>query len=127
MQGIGRAARAAAQQTAFASTDQKNRALFAAASVLRASSGKILSANTADLRESAAELSAALVDRLRLDEARVEAMARGLEDIAAARDPIGGHLAEWSRPNGMFCAYLIPRFRPLNQVRNRRLACPGYE
>src|SRR5258708_6783189 len=101
MQGIGRAARAAAQLTAFASTDQKNRALFAAASVVRASSGKILSANTADLRESAAELSAALVDRLRLDEARGEAMARGLEDIAAARDPIGRLLAEWWRPNGL--------------------------
>jgi glutamate-5-semialdehyde dehydrogenase len=101
MQGIGRAARAAAQQAAFASTDQKNRALFAAASALRASSGKILSANAADLRESAAGLPAAIVDRLRLDEARVEAMARGLEDIAAARDPIGAHLAEWSRPNGM--------------------------
>jgi glutamate-5-semialdehyde dehydrogenase len=101
MQGIGRAARAAARQAAFASTDQKNRALLAAASALRASSGKILGANAADLRESAAGLSAAIVDRLRLDEARVEAMARGLEDIAAARDPIGGHLAEWSRPNGM--------------------------
>ena len=101
MQGIGRAARAAAQQSAFASTAQKNRALLAAASALRASSGKILSANAADRRESAAGLSAAMVDRLRLDEARVEAMARGLEDIAAARDPIGRHLAEWSRPNGM--------------------------
>ena len=101
MQGIGRAARVAAQQAAFASTDQKNRALLAAASALRVSSGKILAANAADLRESAAALSAALLDRLRLDEARVAAMARGLEDIAAARDPIGATLAEWSRPNGM--------------------------
>jgi glutamate-5-semialdehyde dehydrogenase len=101
MQGIGRAARVAAQQVAFAPTDQKNRALLAAASALRASSGKILSANAADLRESAAGLSAAMLDRLCLDEARVAAMARGLEDIAAARDPIGAALAEWSRPNGM--------------------------
>jgi glutamate-5-semialdehyde dehydrogenase len=101
MQGIGRAARSAAAQLAFASTDQKNRALCAAASALRTSSGKILSANAADLREAGAELSAALLDRLRLDEARVETMARGLEDIATARDPIGVHLAEWSRPNGM--------------------------
>ena len=101
MQGIGRAARVAAQQAAFASTDQKNRALLAAASALRTSSGKILGANAADVRESAAGLSAALLDRLRLDEARVAAMARGLEDIAAARDPIGATLAEWSRPNGM--------------------------
>jgi glutamate-5-semialdehyde dehydrogenase len=101
MQGIGRAARAAAQQTAFASSDQKNRALLAAAAAVRASMGEILAANAADLRESAADRSAAIIDRLRLDEARLEAMARGLENIAAARDPIGGLLAEWRRPNGM--------------------------
>jgi glutamate-5-semialdehyde dehydrogenase len=101
MQGLGRAGRSAAQQLAFASTDQKNHALRAAASALRTSSSKILGANAADLREAGADLSAALLDRLRLDEARVEAMARGLEDIAAARDPIGVHLAEWWRPNGM--------------------------
>ncbi len=58
-------------------------------------------ANDADIRESGAGLSAALLDRLRLDNARVEAMARGLHEIAAARDPIGVRLAEWSRPNGM--------------------------
>jgi glutamate-5-semialdehyde dehydrogenase len=101
MQRLGRAARSAAQQLAFAPAQQKNRALLAAASALRTSSGKILSANAADLREAGAELSAALVDRLRLDETRVETMARGLEDIAAARDPIGARLAEWPRPNGM--------------------------
>ncbi|HEX3603676.1 MAG TPA: glutamate-5-semialdehyde dehydrogenase [Steroidobacteraceae bacterium] len=101
MQHLGRAARSAAQQLAFASTEQKNRALLAAASALRSSSSKILSANAADLRESGAGLSAALLDRLRLDEARVQRMARGLQDIGAARDPIGVRLAEWSRPNGM--------------------------
>jgi glutamate-5-semialdehyde dehydrogenase len=101
MQGIGAAARIAAEQLAFAPTDQKNRALLAAASALRLAAGQILAANEADIGESAAGLSAALLDRLRLDEARIEAMARGLEDIAAARDPIGAHLAEWPRPNGM--------------------------
>jgi glutamate-5-semialdehyde dehydrogenase len=101
MQGIGAAARGAAQQLAFASTDQKNRALLAAASALRHSAGAILAANEADICESGAGLSAALLDRLRLDDARVEAMARGLADIAAARDPIGARLAEWPRPNGM--------------------------
>jgi glutamate-5-semialdehyde dehydrogenase len=100
MHGIGRAARSAAQQLAFASTEQKNRALRSAASALRTSSGRILAANAGDL-QAAAELSPALLDRLRLDEARVESMARGLQDIAAAPDPIGAHLAEWSRPNGM--------------------------
>ncbi len=101
MQTIGRAARLAAQQLSFASTEQKNRALLAAASALRQSRRKILAANDADLRESAAELAAALLDRLRLDDARVESMASGLNEIAAARDPIGARLAEWSRPNGL--------------------------
>jgi glutamate-5-semialdehyde dehydrogenase len=101
MQGIGRAARVAAKQLAFASGEQKNRALLAAASALRDSRADILTANDADLRESGTGLSAALLDRLRLDDSRVEAMARGLAEIAAARDPIGACLAEWSRPNGM--------------------------
>src|ERR1700734_3360770 len=101
MQGIGRAARLAAKQLAFASSEQKNRALLAAASVLRDSRADVLTANDADIRESGEGLSAALRDRLRLDDARVEAMARGLTEIAAARDPIGARLAEWSRPNGM--------------------------
>jgi glutamate-5-semialdehyde dehydrogenase len=101
MQAIGRAARVAARQLAFASSEQKNRALRAAASALRDSRDDILAANDADSRESGGELSAALRDRLRLDAARVEAMARGLGEIAAARDPIGVRLAEWSRPNGM--------------------------
>src|ERR1700722_61289 len=101
MQGIGRAARVAAEQLAFASSEQKNRALLAAAAALRDSRADILTANDADLRESGAGLSAALLDRLRLDDSRVEAMARGLAEIAAARDPIGACLAEWSRPNGM--------------------------
>jgi glutamate-5-semialdehyde dehydrogenase len=101
MQGIGRAARLAAKQLAFASSEQKNRALLAAASALRNSRADVLTANDADIRESGEGLSAALRDRLRLDDARVEAMARGLAEIAAARDPIGARLAEWSRPNGM--------------------------
>ncbi len=101
MQGIGRAARAAAKQLAFASSEQKNRALLAAASALHDSGADILAANEADLREAGSGLSAALLDRLRLDAARIEAMARGLGEIAAARDPIGVRLAEWSRPNGM--------------------------
>jgi glutamate-5-semialdehyde dehydrogenase len=101
MQGIGKAARVAAKQLAFASSEQKNRALLAAASSLRDSRADILAANDADMRESGAGLSAALLDRLRLDAARLEAMACGLLEIAAARDPIGVRLAEWSRPNGM--------------------------
>src|ERR1700727_3842489 len=93
MQGIGRAARLAAKQLAFASSEQKNRALLAAASVLRDSRADVLTANDADMRESGEGLSAALRDRLRLDDARGEAMARGLAEIAAARDPIRPRLA----------------------------------
>ena len=101
MQGIGRAARMAAKQLAFASSEQKNRALLAAAAALRDSGADIAAANDADMRESGVGLSAALLDRLRLDNSRIEAMARGLAAIAAAPDPVGVRLAEWSRPNGM--------------------------
>ena len=101
MRGIGKSARLAAKQLAFATTEEKNRALLAAASALRDSRADILAANEADIRESGMGLSAALLDRLRLDDTRVDAMARGLTEIAAARDPIGVRLAEWSRPNGM--------------------------
>jgi glutamate-5-semialdehyde dehydrogenase len=101
MQEIGRAAQVAAKQLAFASSEQKNRALLAAAAALRDSRADILAANEADLREAGTGLSAALRDRLRLDDARIAVMASGVAEIAAARDPIGACLAEWSRPNGM--------------------------
>jgi glutamate-5-semialdehyde dehydrogenase len=102
MRTIGRDARAAALALSLASTDQKNRALRAAAASLRARRHKIIAANDRDMREAAAKgLSPALLDRLKLDEKRVEAMARGLDDIAQLADPIGTVLAEWTRPNGM--------------------------
>jgi glutamate-5-semialdehyde dehydrogenase len=104
MAGIGRAARAAADKLALASTVVKNRALQAAADALRSHRHRILAANERDLREaeaSAAPSSAPLLDRLRLDEKRVLAMAAALEEVAALPDPIGTILAEWSRPNGI--------------------------
>jgi glutamate-5-semialdehyde dehydrogenase len=102
MNVIGRAARAAALVLSIASTDQKNRALRAAAAALRARRHKILAANDRDMQGAAAKgLPPAMLDRLKLDEARVEAMARGLEDIEHLADPIGTVLAEWTRPNGM--------------------------
>ena len=114
MQSIGRAARTAAQALSLASTDQKNRALRAAADSLRARRHKIIAANgrdMADAREKA--LSPALLDRLELDEKRVDAMARGLEDIERLADPIGTILAQWTRPNGL----LIQRVRvPLGVI-----------
>jgi glutamate-5-semialdehyde dehydrogenase len=101
MQGIGRSARLAAQLLAFAPTAQKNRALRAAAAALRSARSTILAANEGDVREAGSELSGAVLDRLRLDDSRIEAMARGLDSVAETRDPIGVRLAEWSRPNGM--------------------------
>jgi glutamate-5-semialdehyde dehydrogenase len=102
MRGIGSAARFAALVLALAPSDQKNRALRAAAAALRTRRANILSANENDVGESVGRgASGAMLDRLRLDDARVEAMARGLEDIADLRDPIGSVPAQWSRPNGM--------------------------
>ncbi|GIK99429.1 MAG: gamma-glutamyl phosphate reductase [Alphaproteobacteria bacterium] len=102
MRGIGAAAREAAQLLALASADAKNGALRAAAAALRADRAAILEANARDL--AAAErrgLGAALLDRLKLDAQRVDAIARGLEEVAAQPDPVGSVLAEWTRPNGL--------------------------
>src|SRR5258708_31959255 len=84
MRAIGRGARAAALALSVASTDQKNRALRAAAASLRARRHKIIAANDRDMRAAAAkDLSPALLDRLKLDEKRVDAMRRGRDHIAA--------------------------------------------
>jgi glutamate-5-semialdehyde dehydrogenase len=102
MRGIGRAAREAALVLALAPTEQKNRALRAAAAALRSRRPEILAANDKDMAEAAARgMANALVDRLRLDDRRAEAMALALEDIEGLADPIGRRLAQWSRPNGM--------------------------
>jgi glutamate-5-semialdehyde dehydrogenase len=102
MQAMGRQAREAAKVLAVASTAQKNAALRAASKLMRAGGEAILAANAHDMREAEVKsLSGALLDRLKLDPGRVEAMAKGLEDIAQLADPIGKQLAEWSRPNGM--------------------------
>jgi glutamate-5-semialdehyde dehydrogenase len=102
MRGIGRAARESALVLALASTEQKNRALRGAAAALRSRRPEILAANDKDMAEAVARgLSNALVDRLRLDDRRAEAMSLALEDIEGLADPIGRPLAQWSRPNGM--------------------------
>ena len=102
MAPIGRAAVEAAQVLALATTEQKNAALTAAAAALRARTPEILAANTHDMKAGeAAGLSGAMLDRLRLDPARIEAMARGVEQVAALPDPVGTVIAEWERPNGL--------------------------
>jgi glutamate-5-semialdehyde dehydrogenase len=95
-------AKAAAAVLALASTEVKNAALTAAAAAIRRREPQILSANHQDLAAAEAKgATAAFRDRLALDKARIEAMARGLEEIAAQPDPIGTVLARWSRPNGL--------------------------
>jgi len=102
MRGIGRAARVAATVLASAPADQRNRALKAAAAALRGRRALLLAANESDVRHAVQqEMSRALLDRLLLDDQRIEAMALGLEDIARLPDPVGRSLAEWPRPNGM--------------------------
>ncbi|HKD23897.1 MAG TPA: glutamate-5-semialdehyde dehydrogenase, partial [Rhizomicrobium sp.] len=78
----------------------KDKALHAAARALRAHAGAILAANAEDMK-AARDLTPALRDRLMLDETRIEAMAKGLEEIAALPDPVGRELARWKRPNGL--------------------------
>jgi glutamate-5-semialdehyde dehydrogenase len=93
------AARAASRLLAQSPAAQRNLALTAAAAALRARQESILAANAADL--AAYDGLPALRDRLRLDARRVEAMAVGLEEIAALPDPLGTVMAEWTRPNGL--------------------------
>jgi glutamate-5-semialdehyde dehydrogenase len=102
MMTLGQAARKAASVLALASTEQKNQALMAMAAKIRRSAADILSENARDLENAKArELKGSFLDRLTLDEARLEAMAKGLEDIAALPDPVGQVMAKWTRPNGL--------------------------
>jgi len=102
MAGLGRAAAGCRKVLAQSPAEQRNAALVAAAFAIRASGAAILAANARDMDAARARnLSAALLDRLLLDEKRIEAMARGLEEIAALPDPIGNVIAQWSRPNGL--------------------------
>jgi glutamate-5-semialdehyde dehydrogenase len=102
MRAIGIRARAAARELALASSDKKNAALRAAAAALRKDTVLILAANARDIAVAKeAARPAAYIDRLALDEGRVAAIAKGLDDIAALADPVGTVLAEWTRPNGL--------------------------
>jgi glutamate-5-semialdehyde dehydrogenase len=99
---ICRAAKAASRALARIDSATKNRALLAIADALEARTAEILEANARDLevgRESG--LSAALMDRLALDEARVAAMAQGVREIVALPDPVGEVLDGFRLPNGL--------------------------
>jgi glutamate-5-semialdehyde dehydrogenase len=102
MTGLGLLARQSAQVLALASTKAKNMALRLAACAIRARAGEILAANEEDLAQAKANgVAKAFFDRLMLDEKRIDAMARGLDDIAALPDPVGRVLDVIERPNGL--------------------------
>lgn len=102
MQELGRNAKAAAAQLATASSESKEAALLFAADQIWATRSDIIEANAKDLdygREKG--LSDAMMDRLTLDEARVQGMVDGLRAIAAQTDPIGDVIEEWNQPSGL--------------------------
>ncbi|MGO9743835.1 MAG: glutamate-5-semialdehyde dehydrogenase [Roseiarcus sp.] len=102
MREIGAAARAAARIVANAPPDEKTLALRRAAQALRERRKEILAANARDLADARARgLSAAMIDRLTLDDERIGAMAEGVEEVADLPDPVGRVLATFRRPNGL--------------------------
>ena len=102
MSDIGRRAKAAARVLALAATAQKDRALAGMASAIRASKSEILAANAEDLADGkTAGLTAAMIERLTLNDQRVEAMAEGLDVVRGLADPVGRVTESWTRPNGM--------------------------
>ena len=113
---IGRAAKAAARTLALAPTEQKNKALRAAATSLAGTYRGDPETNAAD-RKAARDAGRpdSFIDRLTLTEARVEAMARGLDEIAALPDPVGEVIAAWERPNGL---KIFSRSRALGRHRH---------
>jgi glutamate-5-semialdehyde dehydrogenase len=102
MQAIGINARQAARAMREASDDTKTKALRVAAAAIRANAAAILEANKGDIEAAkASNMAAPMVDRLMLNDARIEAMAQGIEVVAELPDPNGRELARWSRPNGL--------------------------
>ena len=102
MEELGRRARAAVLALGQATTEQKNTALREAAKALRDRTTDLLEANALDMAAAEArQIAPSLLDRLKLDASRIEAMASGLEQIADLPDPVGEVLSEWERPNGL--------------------------
>ena len=99
---MGALAQEAARALAVTGADRKNAALLAMAKELRARTGALLSENAEDLKAARADgMGEAMLDRLALNEARVEEMARGLEEVAALPDPIGRVLGAWRAERGI--------------------------
>ena len=102
MAELGKRARAAVHELGQADSERKNKALHAAAAALRERTDNLLAANEKDMAAAKARnIAASLLDRLKLDARRIDAMAAGLEQIADLPDPVGEVLADWDRPNGL--------------------------
>ena len=102
MQDLGERASQASKVLATASTDDKNETLRTAADCLVAATQEVLDANLRDVRRAAAsQTSETVIDRLRLDADRVEAMAEGLRKLIRLPDPAGKTVESWTRPNGL--------------------------
>ena len=102
MEALGQRARMAAATLANAPTEAKNQALRAAAVAIRANAAAILAANRRDLATATGRtMTPAMIDRLTLDDRRIEAMAVGLEEVAALPDPVGTIESVVTRPNGL--------------------------
>ncbi len=99
---MGKQARTAAYQLAKLTSDDKNTILRAMATAIRRRNPEILAANVLDLAAGQAKgLSNAMLDRLMLDEKRIEVMAAGVEQVATLPDPVGQIMDAWERPNGI--------------------------
>ncbi len=99
---IGQAAKAASVKLAFATADQKEQALNTAADMVWARRDNIIAANTKDMEYGRDKgLSEAMMDRLMLDESRVQGIVDGLRSVAGQADPVGAVLAEWDMPSGL--------------------------
>ncbi|MDZ7602691.1 MAG: aldehyde dehydrogenase family protein, partial [Hoeflea sp.] len=102
MAEIGRRAKAAARPLATAGADQKNRALEAMADAILKHRAAILAANAIDLEAAeAGAMAASFIDRLKLDDSRIDGMVEGIRAVAGLADPVGGVIAAWDRPNGL--------------------------
>ena len=99
---IGQRASKASEELGKAASTTKNQGLIEAANAIRSQSKQIVSANHKDLENTSVKgLSKAMIDRLKLDDTGIEAMAVGLEEIANLEDPVGNILDSWERPNGL--------------------------
>ena len=102
MMAMGVSARAASAEVAKAGPEKRTAALKAMAARIRAAAPALMEANKEDMAAATVKgISGAMLDRLELNASRIEAMAKGIEDVAALPDPVGSVMATWTRPNGL--------------------------